>query len=181
MYPHWNARDNYRYGLKKKKRKRDKSDDPGKPFQTFSTAYLMFSFLRFFPNLKWHSLSRDEQSKYYELAQTERQKHMKMYPGWSARDNYAKHKKKRRKRDKLKDGGRRPVLSCPQCHVHVGGCSCLSKSPPPPFLALLNTRPQPHCCCLSIWSRVQISIGRQLLQQTFFTWCNIIKKKRKES
>jgi len=29
MYPHWNARDNYRYGLKKKKRKRDKSDDPG--------------------------------------------------------------------------------------------------------------------------------------------------------
>jgi len=29
MYPHWNARDNYRFGLKKKKRKRDKSDDPG--------------------------------------------------------------------------------------------------------------------------------------------------------
>ncbi len=29
MYPHWNARDNYRYGQKKKKRKRDKSDDPG--------------------------------------------------------------------------------------------------------------------------------------------------------
>ena len=24
MYPHWNARDNYRYGAKKKKRKRDK-------------------------------------------------------------------------------------------------------------------------------------------------------------
>ena len=29
MYPHWNARDNYRFGLKKKKRKRDKADDPG--------------------------------------------------------------------------------------------------------------------------------------------------------
>ena len=29
MYPHWNARDNYRFGLKKKKRKRDKTDDPG--------------------------------------------------------------------------------------------------------------------------------------------------------
>merc|ERR1719270_26730 len=27
MYPHWNARDNYRYGQKKKKR-RDKTDDP---------------------------------------------------------------------------------------------------------------------------------------------------------
>ena len=32
MYPHWNARDNYRFGLKKKKRKRDKTDDPGTPF-----------------------------------------------------------------------------------------------------------------------------------------------------
>ena len=31
LYPHWNARDNYRYGAKKKKRKRDKSDDPGAP------------------------------------------------------------------------------------------------------------------------------------------------------
>eukprot|EP00096_Caligus_rogercresseyi_P007952 TRINITY_DN2615_c0_g1_i1.p1 TRINITY_DN2615_c0_g1~~TRINITY_DN2615_c0_g1_i1.p1 ORF type:complete len:353 (-),score=104.27 TRINITY_DN2615_c0_g1_i1:563-1621(-) len=29
MYPHWNARDNYRFGQKKKKRKRDRSDDPG--------------------------------------------------------------------------------------------------------------------------------------------------------
>ena len=29
LYPHWNARDNYRYGAKKKKRKRDKTDDPG--------------------------------------------------------------------------------------------------------------------------------------------------------
>ena len=28
MYPNWNARDNYRFGQKTKKRKRDKSDDP---------------------------------------------------------------------------------------------------------------------------------------------------------
>ena len=35
MYPHWNARDNYRFGLKKKKRKRDKSDDPGTNFSIF--------------------------------------------------------------------------------------------------------------------------------------------------
>eukprot|EP00092_Neocalanus_flemingeri_P024687 GFUD01026776.1.p1 GENE.GFUD01026776.1~~GFUD01026776.1.p1 ORF type:complete len:522 (+),score=90.30 GFUD01026776.1:225-1790(+) len=28
LYPNWNARDNYRYGQKTKKRKRDKSDDP---------------------------------------------------------------------------------------------------------------------------------------------------------
>ena len=30
MYPHWNARDNYRFGIKKKKRKRDRTDDPGR-------------------------------------------------------------------------------------------------------------------------------------------------------
>ncbi len=37
MYPHWNARDNYRFGLKKKKRKRDKTDDPGlTPFLSLS-------------------------------------------------------------------------------------------------------------------------------------------------
>ena len=35
----------------------------------------------------------------------QRQLHMEKYPGWSARDNYAKHKKKRRKRDKIRDGG----------------------------------------------------------------------------
>jgi hypothetical protein len=29
MYPHWNARDNYRFGVKKKKRKREKSIEPG--------------------------------------------------------------------------------------------------------------------------------------------------------
>ena len=33
MYPHWNARDNYRFGVKKKKRKKDKevmgTESPG--------------------------------------------------------------------------------------------------------------------------------------------------------
>ena len=46
------------------------------------------------------------------MARAERQTHMAMYPGWSARDNYAKHKKKRRKRDKIRDGGR-PVCETP--------------------------------------------------------------------
>ena len=44
MYPHWNARDNYRIGLKKKKRKRDKSDDPGNLTRFFKFTRL-FSFL----------------------------------------------------------------------------------------------------------------------------------------
>ena len=34
------------------------------------------------------------------MAREERAKHMQMYPGWSARDNYAIHKKRRKKRQK---------------------------------------------------------------------------------
>uniref|UniRef100_A0A672ULI8 Transcription factor 7 like 1 n=1 Tax=Strigops habroptila TaxID=2489341 RepID=A0A672ULI8_STRHB len=37
---------------------------------------------------RWHSLSREEQAKYYELARKERQLHSQLYPTWSARDNY---------------------------------------------------------------------------------------------
>ncbi|XP_051496652.1 LOW QUALITY PROTEIN: transcription factor 7-like 1 [Apus apus] len=48
---------------------------------------------------RWHSLSREEQAKYYELARKERQLHSQLYPAWSARDNYGK--KKKRKREKL--------------------------------------------------------------------------------
>ncbi|XP_041829279.1 transcription factor 7-like 2 isoform X17 [Melanotaenia boesemani] len=52
---------------------------------------------------RWHALSREEQAKYYELARKERQLHMQLYPGWSARDNYASNqqgKRKKRKREK---------------------------------------------------------------------------------
>ncbi|XP_065118008.1 transcription factor 7-like 1-A [Paramisgurnus dabryanus] len=45
---------------------------------------------------RWHSLSREEQSKYYDLARKERQLHSQLYPGWSARDNYGKKKKRKR-------------------------------------------------------------------------------------
>ena len=66
---------------------------------------LFFFFFHFPLNPKWHSLSKEDQSKYYEMAKKERQVHMQLHPNWSARDNYAKHKKKRRKRDKVRDGG----------------------------------------------------------------------------
>ncbi|XP_069619934.1 transcription factor 7 isoform X7 [Ranitomeya imitator] len=54
---------------------------------------------------RWHALSREEQAKYYELARKERQLHMQLYPGWSARDNYVSKegKKKRRSREKHQD------------------------------------------------------------------------------
>ncbi|XP_049320288.1 transcription factor 7-like 2 isoform X7 [Astyanax mexicanus] len=57
---------------------------------------------------RWHALSREEQAKYYELARKERQLHMQLYPGWSARDNYAANqqgKKKKRKREKQQAEG----------------------------------------------------------------------------
>ncbi|KAH7722323.1 pangolin [Aphelenchoides avenae] len=53
--------------------------------------------------LKWHQLTKEEQQEYYDLAKKEREEHMKKYPNWSARDNYAIHKKKRRKREKSMD------------------------------------------------------------------------------
>ncbi|XP_053618672.1 protein pangolin, isoforms A/H/I/S isoform X3 [Plodia interpunctella] len=50
---------------------------------------------------RWHSLTREEQAKYYEKARQERQLHMQLYPGWSARDNYGYgSKKKKRKKDR---------------------------------------------------------------------------------
>ncbi|XP_078792939.1 transcription factor 7-like 1 [Oryzias latipes] len=44
---------------------------------------------------RWHTLPHSEQSKYYELAQKERLLHLQLHPGWSARDNYGKRKRRR--------------------------------------------------------------------------------------
>ncbi|KAM4635814.1 transcription factor 7-like 1-B isoform 2-T2 [Polymixia lowei] len=84
---------------------------------------------------RWHSLSREEQAKYYDLARKERQLHSQLYPGWSARDNYGKRKK--RKRDNAKPDSRpevptehfspQPKKSCvpsvsqekPHTHTHL--------------------------------------------------------------
>ncbi|XP_049320287.1 transcription factor 7-like 2 isoform X6 [Astyanax mexicanus] len=71
---------------------------------------------------RWHALSREEQAKYYELARKERQLHMQLYPGWSARDNYAANqqgKKKKRKREKQQAEGN--DLSAPKkCRARFG-------------------------------------------------------------
>ncbi|XP_003747335.1 protein pangolin, isoforms A/H/I/S [Galendromus occidentalis] len=53
---------------------------------------------------RWHSLTREEQSIYYEMARKERQLHMQLYPGWTARDNYALNtKKKKKKKERIHD------------------------------------------------------------------------------
>ena len=45
---------------------------------------------------QWHALERSEQAKYYEMARREKELHQQMYPGWSARDNYATRTKKKK-------------------------------------------------------------------------------------
>lgn len=45
------------------------------------------------------------------MARRERQLHQQLYPGWTARDNYAiNQKKKKKKRDKSADGGESHLL-----------------------------------------------------------------------
>lgn len=48
----------------------------------------------------WQEMSKSQQQKYYDLAAAERDEHMKKYPHWTARENYAIHKKKKKKREK---------------------------------------------------------------------------------
>ncbi|RUS74154.1 hypothetical protein EGW08_018086 [Elysia chlorotica] len=47
---------------------------------------------------RWHALDRGEQAKYYEMARKEKELHLQLYPGWSARDNYAAHQKKKKRK-----------------------------------------------------------------------------------
>uniref|UniRef100_A0A8W7P6P1 dTCF n=1 Tax=Anopheles coluzzii TaxID=1518534 RepID=A0A8W7P6P1_ANOCL len=68
---------------------------------------------------KWHSLSREEQSVYYDKARQERQLHMELYPGWTARDNYgygAKKKKRKKDRSPADPGGN----SMKKCRARYG-------------------------------------------------------------
>ena len=91
----------------------------------FPVNYSLPSFLLFFfffqifiwsflpapdpPTQQWHALGREEQAKYYELARKERQMHMQLHPGWTARDNYAQGKKRKRRREKPSEAGGRPL------------------------------------------------------------------------
>ncbi|KAF7634929.1 HMG box domain-containing protein [Meloidogyne graminicola] len=46
----------------------------------------------------WQKMSKDEQQPYYEMAQQKREEHQQLYPNWTARENYAIHKKAKRRR-----------------------------------------------------------------------------------
>ncbi|ESN94238.1 hypothetical protein HELRODRAFT_68905, partial [Helobdella robusta] len=67
---------------------------------------------------QWHALDKSEQQKYYDMAKREKELHLQMYPGWSARDNYATHTKKKKRK---KEAG--VNNSCPHnlnCKSHFG-------------------------------------------------------------
>ncbi|XP_046864685.1 uncharacterized protein LOC124459201 isoform X2 [Xenia sp. Carnegie-2017] len=69
---------------------------------------------------KWHQLDRTEQAKYYDQARRERALHMQLYPGWSARENYAQQgRKKKRKRDKSQ-GDSSEVNNPKKCRARYG-------------------------------------------------------------
>lgn len=95
---------------------------------------------------RWHALSREEQAKYYELARKERQLHMQLYPGWSARDNYGK--KKKRKRDKQPGETNGEKKKCVRYIQGEGSCLSPPSSDgslldsPPPSPSLLGSPPQ---------------------------------------
>ncbi|KAM6091762.1 transcription factor 7-like 2 isoform 16-T16 [Theristicus caerulescens] len=88
---------------------------------------------------RWHALSREEQAKYYELARKERQLHMQLYPGWSARDNYVGSygKKKKRKRDKQPGETNGKKKKCVRYIQGEGSCV----SPPSSDGSLLDSPP----------------------------------------
>ncbi|CAF0840494.1 unnamed protein product, partial [Didymodactylos carnosus] len=71
---------------------------------------------------KWHELDRAVQQKYYDMARDERLRHMQLYPGWSARDNYGVRKKrggKGKKREKV-HGENGECVNQKKCRARFG-------------------------------------------------------------
>ncbi|CAG4962413.1 unnamed protein product [Colias eurytheme] len=98
---------------------------------------------------RWHSLSREEQAKYYEKARQERQLHMQLYPGWSARDNYGYgSKKKKRKKDRgpAELGGIGPLETRRGMGRHVDACTLAYPSPPERDSHSLTNTPGDSAC-----------------------------------
>lgn len=78
---------------------------------------------------KWHALPREEQAKFYDMARKEKELHQRMYPGWSARDNYAYHAKRRKNRYRYHNfdtNGPVPSVSTSECYA-----TGLPPQPPP--------------------------------------------------
>ncbi|KAM4677679.1 transcription factor 7-like 1 [Discoglossus pictus] len=96
---------------------------------------------------RWHSLSREEQAKYYELARKERQLHSQLYPTWSARDNYGKRKKRKREKQtqEMENCSSKPKKICVQhlpadksCDSPASSHGSMLDSPATPSAALAS-------------------------------------------
>ncbi|KAM4748541.1 transcription factor 7-like 1 [Rhinophrynus dorsalis] len=95
---------------------------------------------------RWHSLSREEQAKYYELARKERQLHSQLYPTWSARDNYGKRKKRKREKQPHElENSSKPKKVCVQhlpadksCDSPASSHGSMLDSPATPSAALAS-------------------------------------------
>lgn len=93
---------------------------------------------------KWHELTREEQTKYYEMARREKELHKQLYPNWSARDNYAFHARQRKRRRHLlhrhamqsRGGGGGPLRHSRLSFrdSKMASSSLALQSPPPPSL-----------------------------------------------
>uniref|UniRef100_A0A4W6C134 Transcription factor 7 like 2 n=1 Tax=Lates calcarifer TaxID=8187 RepID=A0A4W6C134_LATCA len=116
---------------------------------------------------RWHALSREEQAKYYELARKERQLHMQLYPGWSARDNYGKRKKRKREKQQ------------PWLYVFVCAMTCPFSFF---FLFLFFFLSLCVCLCLPLWltdantpKKCRALFGLDQLS----LWCKPCRRKKK--
>ncbi|VDD91871.1 unnamed protein product [Enterobius vermicularis] len=78
---------------------------------------------------RWHDLPKEEQQRYYDMAKEDRQRHMEKYPNWSARENYAINKKKKKKnRDKIdgKTESKRNAVQDSVWHTKISGASIVN-------------------------------------------------------
>ncbi|XP_061886849.1 transcription factor 7-like 1-A isoform X1 [Entelurus aequoreus] len=99
---------------------------------------------------RWHSLTKDEQSKYYELARKERLVHSQLYPGWSARDNYGKKKKRKKTRSETQQGAAADDSSPPPKRAHVSPDEA-------PHVHALLTHPRSLTTAASAHARAHLS------------------------
>ncbi|KAL3987368.1 hypothetical protein ACER0C_014483 [Sarotherodon galilaeus] len=61
---------------------------------------------------RWKSLSKEEQKKYFDEAETQRYHHAKEHPNWSTKENYGKKRKRVRDRNCTKEDAQQAKTPC---------------------------------------------------------------------
>ncbi|XP_071360663.1 protein pop-1-like isoform X2 [Trachinotus anak] len=99
-----------------KKRKRESQEDDGCPYiKKPPNAFMLFrkeqspnviaglnitdsALVNTVLGMRWKALSKEEQAKYYEQANREKQLHAQQFPNWSCSNNYGKKRKRVRRK-----------------------------------------------------------------------------------